>query len=214
MKRSQVARMPPTPALYLHICTLGSWVHAAYYVTPVELAADLPNSSANWPGGTWRTGSCAFSQTCLGSPSGHRIRQDSHLLFPLNACGCPSNHPQHPRILVVNFLLIIIRIWVSSYAIIIMITFVDLKCFTHVQAMRWSSDRVHLKAWQRGFTGYPLVDAAMRQLWQTGWMNNYMRHVVASFLIAYLHIPWQEGYRWFQVTHAEDTRFILIIPLI
>lgn len=39
----------------------------------------------------------------------------------------------------------------------------------------------------------------MRQLWLTGWMNNYMRHVVASFLIAYLHLPWQEGYRWFQV---------------
>ena len=39
----------------------------------------------------------------------------------------------------------------------------------------------------------------MRQLWATGWMNNYMRHVVASFLIAYLHLPWQEGYRWFQV---------------
>ncbi|KAK2894463.1 hypothetical protein Q8A67_011692 [Cirrhinus molitorella] len=68
------------------------------------------------------------------------------------------------------------------------------------KVLRWSSDRVHLKAWQRGRTGYPLVDAAMRQLWQTGWMNNYMRHVVASFLIAYLHIPWQEGYCWFQDT--------------
>lgn len=67
------------------------------------------------------------------------------------------------------------------------------------KALRWSTDRRHLKAWQRGRTGYPLVDAAMRQLWLTGWMNNYMRHVVASFLIAYLHLPWQEGYRWFQV---------------
>uniref|UniRef100_A0A673G4P3 Deoxyribodipyrimidine photo-lyase-like n=1 Tax=Sinocyclocheilus rhinocerous TaxID=307959 RepID=A0A673G4P3_9TELE len=73
------------------------------------------------------------------------------------------------------------------------------------KALRWSSDRVHLKAWQRGYTGYPLVDAAMRQLWQTGWMNNYMRHVVASFFIAYLHIAWQEGYRYPLVdadTHA------------
>ncbi|XP_035497736.1 deoxyribodipyrimidine photo-lyase [Scophthalmus maximus] len=66
--------------------------------------------------------------------------------------------------------------------------------------LRWSNDRGHLKAWQRGRTGYPLVDAAMRQLWLTGWMNNYMRHVVASFLIAYLHLPWQDGYRWFQDT--------------
>lgn len=71
------------------------------------------------------------------------------------------------------------------------------------KALRWSSDRSHLKAWQRGRTGYPLVDAAMRQLWLTGWMNNYMRHVVASFLIAYLHQPWQEGYRWFQDTLVD-----------
>ncbi|KAI4902611.1 hypothetical protein NFI96_032932, partial [Prochilodus magdalenae] len=70
-------------------------------------------------------------------------------------------------------------------------------------ALRWSSERAHLKAWQRGQTGYPLVDAAMRQLWLTGWMNNYMRHVVASFLIAYLHIAWQEGYRWFQDTLVD-----------
>ncbi|KAF3854745.1 hypothetical protein F7725_022800 [Dissostichus mawsoni] len=71
------------------------------------------------------------------------------------------------------------------------------------KALRWSSDRDHLKAWQRGRTGYPLVDAAMRQLWLTGWMNNYMRHVVASFLIAYLYLPWQEGYRWFQDTLVD-----------
>ncbi|MED6279942.1 hypothetical protein CHARACLAT_005887, partial [Characodon lateralis] len=71
------------------------------------------------------------------------------------------------------------------------------------KALRWSTDRSHLKAWQKGKTGYPLVDAAMRQLWLTGWMNNYMRHVVASFLIAYLHLPWQEGYRWFQDTLVD-----------
>ncbi|TWW76397.1 deoxyribodipyrimidine photo-lyase [Takifugu flavidus] len=71
------------------------------------------------------------------------------------------------------------------------------------KALRCSTDRRHLEAWQRGRTGYPLVDAAMRQLWLTGWMNNYMRHVVASFLIAYLHLPWQEGYRWFQDTLVD-----------
>ncbi|KAM4733955.1 deoxyribodipyrimidine photo-lyase isoform 1-T1 [Anableps anableps] len=71
------------------------------------------------------------------------------------------------------------------------------------KALHWSTDRSHLKAWQKGKTGYPLVDAAMRQLWLTGWMNNYMRHVVASFLIAYLHLPWQEGYRWFQDTLVD-----------
>ncbi|XP_077600778.1 deoxyribodipyrimidine photo-lyase-like isoform X1 [Stigmatopora nigra] len=71
------------------------------------------------------------------------------------------------------------------------------------KVLRWSSNVSHLKAWQRGRTGYPLVDAAMRQLWLTGWMNNYTRHVVASFLIAYLHLPWQEGYRWFQDTLVD-----------
>jgi len=64
----------------------------------------------------------------------------------------------------------------------------------------WSKDKVHLKAWQRGRTGYPLVDAGMRQLWSVGWMNNYLRHVVASFLISYLRISWVEGYLWFQDT--------------
>ncbi|KAG9336928.1 hypothetical protein JZ751_030041 [Albula glossodonta] len=71
------------------------------------------------------------------------------------------------------------------------------------ESLRPPSEHTHLKAWQRGRTGYPLVDASMRQLWLTGWMNNYMRHVVASFLIAYLHLPWQEGYRWFQDTLVD-----------
>ncbi|KAJ1082490.1 hypothetical protein NDU88_002655 [Pleurodeles waltl] len=68
---------------------------------------------------------------------------------------------------------------------------------------RWSWDSEHLLAWQKGCTGYPLVDSAMRELWLTGWMNNYMRHVVASFLVAYLHIHWVEGYRWFQDTLVD-----------
>ena len=66
--------------------------------------------------------------------------------------------------------------------------------------MRWSTDQEALKKWQKGKTGFPLVDAAMRQLWEMGWMNNYMRHVVASFLISYLRISWVEGYAWFQDT--------------
>ncbi|XP_062607632.1 deoxyribodipyrimidine photo-lyase-like [Saccostrea cucullata] len=70
----------------------------------------------------------------------------------------------------------------------------------HYRDQAWSSNRDHLKAWQRGRTGFPLVDAAMRQLWLEGWINNYLRHVVASFLISYLRIHWVEGYRWFQDT--------------
>jgi len=70
----------------------------------------------------------------------------------------------------------------------------------HYRKIWWSRDGEQLKKWQRGNTGFPLVDAAMRQLWEIGWMNNYMRHVVASFLISYLRISWVEGYNWFQDT--------------
>ena len=68
------------------------------------------------------------------------------------------------------------------------------------QKQWWSSDKEHLRAWQKGLTGYPLVDAAMRQIWRIGWTNNFMRHVVACFLISYLRINWVEGLRWFSDT--------------
>ncbi|XP_063294363.1 deoxyribodipyrimidine photo-lyase-like [Pelobates fuscus] len=71
------------------------------------------------------------------------------------------------------------------------------------KSQRWCSNQIHLEAWQKGKTGYPLVDAAMRELWLTGWMSNYSRHVVASFLVAYLHIHWVHGYRWFQDTLVD-----------
>ena len=70
----------------------------------------------------------------------------------------------------------------------------------HYEMQWWSHNEVHLDAWKKGNTGYPLIDAAMRQLWAIGWMNNYLRHVVASFLISYLRISWIEGYKWFQDT--------------
>lgn len=54
-----------------------------------------------------------------------------------------------------------------------------------------------LCAWQTGRTGYPIVDAGMRQLWQTGWMHNRVRMITASFLIKHLLIDWREGERWF-----------------
>ncbi|MGB8818000.1 MAG: deoxyribodipyrimidine photo-lyase [Rhizobiaceae bacterium] len=55
----------------------------------------------------------------------------------------------------------------------------------------------HLRAWQTGQTGYPIVDAGMRELWVTGWMHNRVRMVVASFLIKHLLIDWREGEKWF-----------------
>ncbi len=67
----------------------------------------------------------------------------------------------------------------------------------------WAKDRKLLRAWQKGKTGYPIVDAGMRELWQTGWMHNRVRMIVASFLTKDLLIPWQDGARWFWDTLVD-----------
>jgi deoxyribodipyrimidine photo-lyase len=61
----------------------------------------------------------------------------------------------------------------------------------------WQDNQELLKKWQKGMTGYPLVDAGMRQLWQTGYIHNRVRMVVASFLVKNLLIHWRHGERWF-----------------
>ena len=68
---------------------------------------------------------------------------------------------------------------------------------------KWSHSEKNLKAWQKGCTGYPIVDAAMRQLWQTGWMHNRLRMIVGSFLVKDLHINWREGEKWFWDTLVD-----------
>ncbi|MEG3146888.1 deoxyribodipyrimidine photo-lyase [Sphingomonas sp. RT2P30] len=60
-----------------------------------------------------------------------------------------------------------------------------------------------LRAWQRGETGYPIVDAGMRQLWATGWMHNRVRMIAASFLIKHLLIDWRRGEQWFWDTLVD-----------
>ena len=60
-----------------------------------------------------------------------------------------------------------------------------------------------LAAWQRGRTGYPIVDAGMRELWQTGWMHNRVRMIVGSFLVKDLLLPWQSGAAWFWDTLVD-----------
>ncbi len=67
----------------------------------------------------------------------------------------------------------------------------------------WAKDRKLLGAWQKGMTGYPIVDAGMRELWATGWMHNRVRMIVGSFLVKDLLIPWQEGARWFWDTLVD-----------
>jgi deoxyribodipyrimidine photo-lyase len=67
----------------------------------------------------------------------------------------------------------------------------------------WETDASALKAWQRGETGYPIVDAGMRELWQTGWMHNRVRMIVASFLVKDLLIDWRKGEQWFWDTLVD-----------
>ncbi|MFO1102263.1 MAG: deoxyribodipyrimidine photo-lyase [Methylocystis sp.] len=67
----------------------------------------------------------------------------------------------------------------------------------------YRDDEAALDAWRRGQTGYPLVDAAMRELWITGWMHNRARMVSASFLIKHLLIDWRKGERWFWDTLVD-----------
>jgi deoxyribodipyrimidine photo-lyase len=67
----------------------------------------------------------------------------------------------------------------------------------------WRKDDAQLRAWQRGRTGYPIVDAGLRQLWHTGWMHNRVRMIAASFLVKDLLISWQEGAAWFWDTLVD-----------
>jgi deoxyribodipyrimidine photo-lyase len=70
-------------------------------------------------------------------------------------------------------------------------------------AFPWQPDARLLRAWQRGRTGYPLIDAGMRELWHTGWMHNRVRMVVASFLVKHLLVSWNEGAAWFWETLVD-----------
>lgn len=67
----------------------------------------------------------------------------------------------------------------------------------------WRRDPAGLRAWQRGLTGYPIVDAGMRQLWAEGWMHNRVRMIVGSFLVKDLLLPWHAGLAWFADTLVD-----------
>ncbi|MBC2668068.1 cryptochrome/photolyase family protein [Novosphingobium piscinae] len=77
---------------------------------------------------------------------------------------------------------------------------------TQFDALPWRSGdaaEADLAAWQSGRTGYPIVDAGMRELWHTGWMHNRVRMIVASFLIKHLLIDWRRGEQWFWDTLVD-----------
>lgn len=67
----------------------------------------------------------------------------------------------------------------------------------------WKRDRKGLERWQKGRTGFPIVDAGMRELWATGWMHNRVRMIAASFLVKHLLVSWVEGARWFWDTLVD-----------
>ncbi|KAG0484525.1 hypothetical protein HPP92_008604 [Vanilla planifolia] len=76
--------------------------------------------------------------------------------------------------------------------------------FTHERSLlgslnnyTWRADQEHFKSWRQGKTGYPLVDAGMRELWATGWIHNRTRVIVASFFVKFLLLPWTWGMKYF-----------------
>lgn len=78
------------------------------------------------------------------------------------------------------------------------------ECFNKkFEHFSWETNNDFLEKWQKGQTGYPLVDAAMRQLWHTGWMHNRARMVVASFLTKHLLVSWRDGANWFWDTLVD-----------
>ncbi|WP_417684347.1 cryptochrome/photolyase family protein [Roseibium sp.] len=70
-------------------------------------------------------------------------------------------------------------------------------------AYPWRASETDLRAWQRGETGYPIVDAGMRELWKTGYMHNRVRMIVASFLVKHLRLDWRHGEAWFRDTLVD-----------
>jgi deoxyribodipyrimidine photo-lyase len=67
----------------------------------------------------------------------------------------------------------------------------------------WVRDDAAFEAWSRGQTGYPIVDAGMRELWATGFMHNRVRMIVASFLVKHLLVDWRQGEAWFWDTLVD-----------
>ena len=96
-------------------------------------------------------------------------------------------------------------IWREFYqSILFHFPFVSNRAFqARYRNLVWRNAAEDLQAWQEGRTGYPIVDAGMRQLAETGWMHNRARMITASFLVKHLLIHWQEGEKWF-MRHLID----------
>ena len=88
----------------------------------------------------------------------------------------------------------------------LLVNFPDLRTKNYnsdFDAFPWRAPGEELERWQKGMTGYPFIDAGMRQLWQTGWMHNRIRMAVGSFLVKHLLIDWRHGESWFRDTLVD-----------
>ena len=111
------------------------------------------------------------------------------------------SHGQH----IESFLRQLIWREFSIYQLLSYPTFPTVSLRSNFQHFEWEPNPIRLEAWKKGQTGYPLVDAGMRELWETGYMHNRVRMVVVSFLVKHLLQPWQEGYLWFEHTLLDFT---------
>ncbi|MEM1378357.1 MAG: deoxyribodipyrimidine photo-lyase [Pseudomonadota bacterium] len=96
-------------------------------------------------------------------------------------------------------------VW-REFAYHLLVNFTELKTDNYnaqFNQFPWADSAEHLKAWQRGMTGYPIVDAGMRQLYATGWMHNRVRMIVGSFLVKHLLLDWRHGEQWFWDTLVD-----------
>jgi deoxyribodipyrimidine photo-lyase len=124
------------------------------------------------------------------------IRQVWHSLHQLELQGCstPGTAALQRQLYWRDF---------SAYMLFHFPTMPDKPLRPEFEHFPWSGTESQLRAWQRGMTGYPIVDAGMRQLWHTGWMHNRVRMIVASFLVKDLLVPWQAGAAWFMDTLVD-----------
>ncbi len=91
-----------------------------------------------------------------------------------------------------------------AYHLLVHFPHTSAKCLREAyDAFPWTAPNERLQAWQRGRTGYPIVDAGMRELWTTGWMHNRVRMIAASFLVKDLLISWTHGASWFWDTLVD-----------
>ncbi|MEL6435657.1 MAG: deoxyribodipyrimidine photo-lyase [Pseudomonadota bacterium] len=96
-------------------------------------------------------------------------------------------------------------VW-REFAYHLLVNFTELKTTNYngqFDQFPWAENDEHLQAWQRGRTGYPIVDAGMRQLYETGWMHNRVRMIVGSFLVKHLLLDWRHGEEWFWDTLVD-----------